>query len=284
MADVAYFACLLDWRNKFVGMKEEQFTKSILQPSKLAIFGSCMEDSHIESWPDWKKALVKCDNVKHASTALFLVTHSRLIIKFTLRWDYDFKNLREIREARDELEVMVKKYLLVVCSEMSNTLSFPVCNGPRIFFYAIFELGEAKFWIRENREAPQPASLSTTCFYTRLPDLGRVYLVRPRDLKMRISGAMIVTEEMSSWFFWNLTNLVFHQGLYKQERDDALNVGFDRSGVQFGLENRLEVFADHVTNSFNQLLIASQSARLNQLLLYWTTALALIGYIITRVR
>ncbi len=97
---------------------------------------------------------------------------------------------------------------------------------------------------------------------------------------MRISGAMIVTQKMSSWFFWNLSNAVFHQGLYRQERQESRNALHKSTGVYYGLENRLEVFAGHVTNSFYQLLSANLSARLNQLILYVTIGLAIIGLLV----
>jgi|SRR5437016_416534 len=275
--NAVYFACLLDWKDQLVGAKQEQFKASILSAKNVTDLGVPSDDPNKgKSWPDWQTASLKCTALKSASDALVLVTHSRLIIKFSLRSEIDFNSLKGIREARDELLEVVKNYLRIVQSEMAKTISFSEDQGPRIFFYAIFEMSSG-FWRNDSLEGPQPATLSTTCFYTRLPDLGKRYVVKPRELRMRISGAMIVTEKMSSWFFWNLSNAVFHQGLYRQERQESINDRYKMPGVYYGLENRLEVFADHVTNSFYQLLSAKMSARLNQLILYVTIGLAVIG-------
>src|SRR5439155_5456610 len=267
--NVAYFACLLDWRDHFVGARQEQFKAAILSTKSVADLGVLVDSpTDGKSWPDWQTALLKCASLKSASDALVLVTHSRLIIKFSLRSEIRFNSLKRIREARDELVEAVRKYLTIVQLEMAHTISFSDSQGPRIFFYVILELsssmfwrGRSGFWRGHSLEGPQPATLSTTCFYTRLPDLGKRYIVKPKELRMRISGAMIVTQKMSSWFFWNLSNAVFHQGLYKQERQESINDRYKDPGVYYGLENRLEVFADHVTNSFSQLLSANLSAR-----------------------
>ncbi len=146
---------------------------------------------------------------------------------------------------------------------MKKAGHFEVGKGPRIFFYAIFELDKSKFWCQWLLEEPKPFSMSTTCFYTKLRDLEarRFPLFRDKTLRMRVSGAKIISERMSPWFFWNLANVVFHEGLYRQERIDDLNADFDERGIQYGLENRLEVFADQLTNTFSQQLLAYQNAR-----------------------
>ena len=53
---------------------------------------------------------------------------------------------------------------------------------------------------------------------------------------------------MSEWFFWNLTNLVYHEGLYRQSREEKITSG----EVYKGLELHLEDFADRLMASFSQ--------------------------------
>jgi hypothetical protein len=284
MADNAYFMCLLNWRDKFVPQKKTQdFEQSILQSNSLRMFGDVIDNSMVHCWPDWRSALIKCTKIDSATSALILITHSRLIIKFSLANDKNYRSIAEVRKTRHELEEKVKQYLSLVRVRMSEAVQFQRGKGPRIFSYATFELSESSLWQQPFVERPQPATLSTTCFFAKLPDLGKTYLFTPKQLRLRISGAKIITEEMSSEFFWNLTNVVFHKGLYKQQRDrDGLNVdlGFAPTGIHFGLENRLEDFSEHLIITFSQTQLANQNTRLNQSVLV-LTLLALIAALVT---
>jgi hypothetical protein len=77
---------------------------------------------------------------------------------------------------------------------------------------------------------------------------------------------------MSDWFFWNLTNIIFHEGLYRQSREKK----FRNNQVKAGLENRLENFASNLMNSFYQLT----NARVQDLIARLIVVLTIAGVIV----
>ena len=78
---------------------------------------------------------------------------------------------------------------------------------------------------------------------------------------------------MSDWFFWNLTNVVYHEGLYRESRKK----GEVPSGeVHKGLEDRLEDFADELMTSFSQSLTNAVQTTLNRWLVGLTVSLVVL--------
>ena len=129
------------------------------------------------------------------------------------------KEILGIRNLRFVIEKKIVAYLEEnVIPQMSK-----YSQRPRIFIYPIVEAkNKESFW---NFGTQKPYSMPTTCFYTELDDPRQgklswfVNSLKPRKIKMRVSGAKIITSEMSDWFFWNLVNIVFHEGLYRQSRE-----------------------------------------------------------------
>jgi hypothetical protein len=149
-------------------------------------------------------------------------------------------------------------------------------KNPRIFIYPIFEIqNDEPFW---KFDTQKPFSLPTTCFYTELEDprQGRLSSLSntlyPRKAKMRVSGAKIITSEMSDWFFWNLVNIVFHEGLYRQSRESK----FKANSVHAGVENRLEDFASNLMTTFYEV----SNARAQDLIAKFALSLAILGIIL----
>ena len=69
---------------------------------------------------------------------------------------------------------------------------------------------------------------------------------------MRISGAQIIATNMSEWFFETLVNIVFHEGLYRQIRDEKLIERDENKLICRNLENRIENFAGNLMTIFHQ--------------------------------
>lgn len=262
-----YYLALLDWRGKILSDEEmEKFSRNInLDPQK-------PKNGWITRQLPWLNLKDKVTDVKIG------YYHSRLIFRFRL--ESVPKDILGMRRLRIELQERVTRYLKdSVIPAMKPYVK--KTNEPRIFIYPIFELSRKEdFWKFDEQK---PYSLPSTCFYTELDDPGSskfewlVGSLWPRKVKMRVSGVKIITSEMSKWFFWNLINIVFHEGLYRQSREDGL---FKGEGVYPGLENRLEDFASRLMSIFYEL----SSARVQGLIAKFVLILTILGILITLIQ
>lgn len=228
----AYFLCLIDWENKILNPKElDEFAASILGPTATTV-------------DDWKKMPIVwsefSDIISNAELGFY---HSRLIFKFDLlSAPKSIAGIRELRKAiESKIESSCINQIIPAIKKYNKE-----AKEPHIFVYPIFELcPNADFW---KFQGTKPYSLPTTCFYTELDDATR--LLRRKKVKMRISGAKIVASNMSEWFFNNLVNIVFHEGLYRQARDKGQLSA--NKPIYNGLENRLEDFAAKLMTIFHE--------------------------------
>lgn len=170
--------------------------------------------------------------------------HSRFIFQFSLLSAPN--RLSGIREIRKKLEGAIEVFFdSIVIKEMK--FYRPELKQPHIFVYPIFELDHKNpFW---KSKFNKPFSMATTCFYTEIDDRSSSF--RGRKVKTRISGAKIITTHMSDWFFYNLVNIIFHEGLYRQARDKQQNNKPTTKTICHGLENRLENFAGQLMATFH---------------------------------
>lgn len=250
--NVAYYLALLDWGE-------------VLKPEKLYDFRDKVVPHPQEREDGWRtsKSLNWSelnDIVRNAKIGFY---HSRLIFRFDLtEAPESIDKFREIRrKIRDRVDDYLNKEVIKIMEKYVEKN-----KKPRIFFYSIFEIQEHEaFWKGFGEQ--KPYSSATTCFYTKLDDprgrkwwlwlplIGQgVSVLGPKKVRMRVSGGSVITTEMSNWFFWNLTNIVFHEGLYRQSRNIDLSKDlFKTRGVYFGLENRLEDFASRLMNTFHNL-------------------------------
>ena len=257
-ANTLYYLALLDWSEEILNAEPmKKFTRDIIStPLPSPIDGWSTSSLH---WPDLK------DEVTDIVIGYY---HSRLIFQFRLVSVP--RDILGIRSLRMKLEKRVKKFLedKVIPAMKSHV------KKPRIFIYPIFELqSKEPFWKFSKQK---PYSLPTGCFYTELDDAkGRKYewlvgALRPKKIQMRVSGAKIITSEMSNWFFWNLINIVLHEGLYRQSREVNR---FKGEGVYSGLENRLEDFASSLMTTFYEL----SRARIEDLIAKSVLVLTILG-------
>ena len=229
-----YFLCLIDWEGVLRSEELEKLTEKIigLTPPKI-----------IDGWKikplDWEEDL--SDIISKAGLGFY---HSRLIFNFDLKSTP--KDIFGIRKVRERLESKISDYC-------SNEI-VPIIKSynreakePFIFTFPIFELNiKEDFWKFEKQK---PYSLPTTCFYAELDDRRRL---PGKKVKMRISGAKIIASDMSQWFFENLVNIVFHEGLYRQTRDKKEKRLSTNNEIYNGLENRLEDFASKLMTTFHE--------------------------------
>lgn len=265
-ANYLYYMCLLDWGGTILDeAKHKAVAQSILPDGK-----------HSNGWcVAWKEAR---QSEVHGVKPRFLLGfyHSRLIFRFALQGSpKTISELREIRLAMgDFIEIYLKES---VFPQVWETLRIYL----KAFIYPVFELNaRCRLW---EFTRTRPYSLPTTCFYTELadPEQPRWRLLRARYLrelakaffratvKMRISGAKLITSPMSEWFFFNLTNLIYHEGLYRHSREKQLADG----EVYKGLETRLEDFADRLMASFSQSVARVQQRTFSWLLVLLTIVL-----------
>jgi hypothetical protein len=257
--NVFYYLVLLDWSGTILSPDQlKSFTEEIM-PSV---------PSPINSWATKSLLLPNLkDNVSNLTVGYY---HSRLIFRGNLITVPT--NIFEVRQLRTKLENELNDF---VSSEIIPKMA-KYTNGPRIFSYSVFEIRNKSLFWQFKRE--KTYSLPTTCFYTELDDPRHgwinflINILRPKKVKVRISGAKIITSEMSDWFFWNLTNIVFHEGLYRQSRDSNLQ----RRHMNTGLENRLEDFANNLMTSFYQL----SNTRVQDLIARLIVVLTIVGLIV----
>jgi hypothetical protein len=276
-ANTVYYLALLDWGEGILTQEEmEDFAKTIIPDHKLT-----------ENWITGDlDAANFSDQVSEVRIGYY---HSRIIFYLTL--NSELQELQLIRKLREELQEKISKYLLDnILPAMKKYLHL---KNPRVFIYPIFEIKSDKnssnkksFW---NFKRQKPYSLPTTCFYTELADphqgkLGWLYnSVWPRKVRMRLSGAKIITSEMSDWFFWNLINLIFDEGLYKRcrkpeaSKKQEVKAGLeDKLEVKAGLEDKLEDFAKNLMKNFYEI----SNARVQDLLATFVLVLTILGVII----
>lgn len=256
-SNAAYLLALLDWGR-------------ILEPNEMDDFTDEVVPLPRQSKDGWvTKSLMLAglnDIIMDIEMGFY---HSRLIFRFNLK--VAPKSIKNFREDRSEIKNKIEDYLK---KNVIDAMKPYVEKGkkPRIFLYPIFEIqGCEAFWKSFGEQ--KPYSSATTCFYTELDDpRGREWWLRlpligcilgvlasvlhPKKVRMRVSGGSVITTEMSNWFFWNLTNIIFHEGLYRQSRPIGLSkVLFETKteGVYYGLENRLEDFASRLMDTFHDL-------------------------------
>ena len=244
-ANYIYYMCLLDLGGTILSEEQHRAVACSILPEGRSIKDWCVE---------WKEdSKLEANKVK--THFLLGFYHSRLIFRFELQDSP--KSISEIRNTRLKMDDYIEKYLTDDVFPKVWTASRIYLNA---FIYPVFELNaRCSFW---KFTRTRPYSLPTTCFYTELIDpeqargclqhvpllwrFAKVFL--HSKVKMRISGAKVITSPMSDWFFFNLTNLVYHEGLYRHSREKKLAGG----EVYKGLETRLEDFADRLMASFSQ--------------------------------
>lgn len=257
--NILYYLALLDWG------------ASILTPDDMTKF---TKDIICTLSPEtgWATRKLSWTNLKYKIADIEMgYYHSRLIFRFILTSVPN--DIFGLRSMRFDLEKKITEFL------KKDILPFmkPYIKRPRIFIYPVFELRSTETFWKFPEE--KPFSLPSTCFYTELDDpKGRkpewlVGSLRPKKVKIRVSGAKIVASEMSKWFFWNLINIVFHEGLYRQSRE---NDRFKDEGVYPGLENRLEDFASSLMKTFYEL----SSVRVQDLIAKFVLLLTILGILI----
>lgn len=269
-ANFLYYMCLLDWRGAILDEKTHKAIAHSIMPD-----GQETDGWHV-TWEE--DLLLKKRSVK--PKFLFGFYHSRVIFRFELEDSPEsISRVREIRQAiEDYIESYLKKRIFPQAQKISN-----ICL--RAFIYPVFELrGRCALWKFSDTS---PYILPTTCFYTSLRDPERVRwsflqipclqtlakILIPATVKMRISGAKIITSPMSDWFFWNLTNVVYHEGLYRHCRETPNG----ESKVYKGFEARLEDFADRLMASFSQSVANVVQVSLN----WWLVSLTILLIAVT---
>lgn len=259
-----YYLALLDWRETILGAEAmRKFSESIVTPSPPQTDGWVIDSL---DWPYLKDKIKKTIKIKIKNIVIGYY-HSRIIFRFDL--DSSPKGIFEFRMLREQIEQEVKKFLSgTVIQAMKSYV-----NVPRIFIYPIFELqSKEAFWKSFGEQ--KPYSSATTCFYTKLDDpKGKgpiVNVLCPKKVRMRVSGGSVITTEMSNWFFLNLTNIVFHEGLYRQSREKER---FHYENVYAGLENRLEDFASSLMTTFYEF----SSSRVQDSIARYVLALTILG-------
>lgn len=223
-----YFLSLIDWETKVLSPEElKEFTNKVMGPSTQSIDG----------WAIKPLKLSKLDDIISNTELGFY--HSRLIFKFDLKsTPKDIFQVRELRKRLEsEIEDFCRKEVIPAITSYNRK-----AKKPYIFIYPIFELNiQEDFWRLKGKK---PYSLATTCFFTELDD------PKGKKVRMRISGAKIITSDISEWFFNHLVNIIFHEGLYRQTRDK--NSLSSEEPVYKGLENRLEDFAGRLMTTFHE--------------------------------
>lgn len=254
-----YYLALLDWRGEILGDKEmKKFAEKIIPDSRESVYG-------------WTTGPLYWPSLEEASNIKIGYYHSRLIFRFHLvKVPTGILGIRKLRmKIGDKIEEFLEDRVIPAMKSY--------VKKPRVFIYPIFELRNKEvFWKFEKQKS---YSLPSTCFYTELDDpKGRRFswlsALYSKKVKMRVSGAKIITSQMSEWFFWNLVNIVFHEGLYRQSREDDR---FPDEGVYPGLENRLEDFASSLMSIFYEL----SSARVQDLIAKFVLVLTILGILIT---
>lgn len=257
-----YFLCLIDWANV---LKSEE-----LNEIKDHIKGLGKSLEPIGDWIKvdlgWEK---KINTISKSELGFY---HSRLIFKFRLQKHPE--SITEIRKIREELEEEIRyfceeKGIIKKIKEIKDKTAKP----PYIFTYPIFELNrKGKFWkIPEQR----PYSFQTTCFYTELYDKED-----KKYVNMRISGGQIIATDMSKWFFETLVNIIYHEGLYRQTRDEELKEQHENDLIYRNLENRLEDFASRLMEIFHQYSSEYRSRKIQRNALYTSIIISIVGILL----
>ena len=274
--NTAYYLALLDWREEIDRPPRILHPKELSDFTKEVIPSPQPENGWSTTGLTWAGLNDIVINIRMG------FYHSRLIFRFDLKKVPE--KLHEIREIRRKLKERVEKYLnKKIISAMEKYV-----KNPRVFLYSIFEIRRGELFWKSFGEQ-KPYSSATTCFYTRLDDpRGREWWLRlpligqiasvllPKKVRMRVSGASIITTETSSWFFWNLINIIFHEGLYRQSRPIGLSKDlFLSKGVYYGLENRLEDFAGRLMDTFLDL----SSIRVRSLIAKIALIIAILGFL-----
>jgi len=279
-ANYLYYMCLFDWSGAVL---DEPTHRAIA----LAIIPNGMDTDGWRVTRLEDRRLVAC-GVKDQFLLGFY--HSRIIIRFELLCCPG--KISEVRQIRESIENFTEIYLKdVIFPKVQKVASTDL----KAFIYPVFELeADCPLWTFEQTS---PYTLSTTCFYTNLRDpeqlrwfflnipglriLDKVFF--PTTVNVRISGAKIITSLMSDWFFWNLTNLIYHEGLYKQCREQRQKIS--SGDVYKGMELRLEDFADRFMASFNQSItnvVQTTQNRWVVLLTIWLVIVTIILVFIGR--
>ena len=260
-----YFLCLINWHKILESGELNQIENHIKE----------IGESH-ELIGDWIKVNLGWEkDINTISKSELGFYHSRIIFKFRLKEQP--KNIAEIRKIREEIEEKIK----IFCEDEKKGIIKQIkqiAKPPYIFTYPIFELEkDVQFW---KSPGQRPYSLQTTCFYTKLDDRKRSFFFKGKNVKMRISGAQIITTRMSRWFFETLVNIVFHEGLYRQTRDDKLRERHKDTLIYKNLENRLEDFASSLMTIFHQYSSDYHRRRMQRIALRASIIIPIIGFIL----
>lgn len=271
--NLLYYMCLIDWGGRVLS----ELTSEHAKIAKAIIPEGKQKDGWLVAW--WRDEKLKDKGAEPEYLCGYY--HSRLIFRFKLISAP--KKIAEVRVIREKVGKFIEDYLkekvFPDVTEASN-----LGKEAKAFIYPVFELkSDCSLW-RFGQTLPY--TLQTTCFYTKLRDTGRrlwllgmipgLSRIFRSQVQMRISGAKLVTSQMSDEFFVNLVNVVYHEGLYRQSREKGILPG----QVHKGLELRLEKFADELMTSFSQSLANTMSASLNTWLLFLTILIIILTVVL----
>lgn len=272
-ANLLYYMCLLKWSGKVLDETTHKAVAHSIMPN-------------IEPTNGWYVTQGEDSELRrHGVKPEFLCGfyHSRLILRFELEGCPE--TISKVREIRGAVEGYTDNYLRQsILPGAQKVTGIDV----KAFIYPVFELKTACPLWKVTKTSPY--TLSTTCFYTNLRDPERtrwrflnipglralVNALAPAAVKIRISGAQIITSPMSEWFFSNLTNIVYHEGLYRQSGVQQI----DSVQVYKGLESRLEDFADSLMASLTQSLTSDAQVLLNRCLVGLTISLVVLTIVL----
>lgn len=254
-----YFLSLINWQNPLsYGELNEliNYLKTLGETSQLGDW--------LKIKLDWEKEI--CDKISTSELGFY---HSRFIFRFKLL--VPPKNMTEIRKLREDIENKIEDFFINDKQGVINEIKEKNSNPPYIFVYPVFELNKkAEFWKPIEKK---PYSLQTTCFFTELDD------PKGKPVKMRISGAQIISTNMSKWFFETLVNIIFHEGLYRQTRDRDFLKKYEKKLIYWNLENRLEDFASGLMTIFHQYSSDSRRHKIQKIALVATITGLFLGFL-----
>jgi hypothetical protein len=261
--------CLLHWGR-------------ILLEDEHKAFGEALAGNAPPNEGGWWISEGECEIPGVAKRFTFGFYHSRLIVSFALT--EAIASVGQLRELRERVQGCART---LVAERVLG-----IDRGPKaVFTYCVFEIESAAFWRSKGEDI---YGIQSTCFYTELPDpdssryVPLSKYVWPKPVKLRISGGGVVASSMSKSFRWNLINIVYHEGLYRESRskqkEGKRGQGEGNGQIYEGVEDRLEQFADELMDLFSQLISNRTLTRLTASLVALTAALILVTLLLVVLR
>jgi len=217
------------------------------------------------------------------------VSHSRIIINVNYYEQLynNLKTFKEIRNIREDVMNKIDCYLERKTEELmkKDSIKKKFKKGfpkPFIFRYPLIILDEKNGFyenaMKKDKEKTWqnvPWDISTTCFFTVLPDTNRKWwnFGKDRKISMRISGASLITRKISKNLEQNLINLLYQTGLYKMMKINHTCTGYVFTG---GLEPLLEEQGKAMDTDLRDRVMGKRMERLNRNLLVLTIGLLVL--------